>query len=71
MDRARCIGSGLCLIASADHFAQDEDGYVVLLPALGAGDVGENPEVRDAVDNCPSGALSWRERDPASPEERT
>ncbi|WET80802.1 ferredoxin [Amycolatopsis sp. QT-25] len=62
LDRAKCIGSGLCLIASADHFEQDENGYVVLLPPATDGDPHADPDARDAVENCPSGALSWRRR---------
>ncbi|GAA0506807.1 ferredoxin [Saccharopolyspora subtropica] len=63
VDRSKCVGSGQCLIAAADYFDQDPEGYVTLLPAAQATDLDKNPDVRDAVDKCPSGALSWRHVD--------
>jgi ferredoxin len=62
VDRTRCVGSGQCLIADAEHFAQDDEGYVVLLSGAVAGDLYANEDARDAVNKCPSGALSWRGR---------
>jgi ferredoxin len=56
-DRDVCIGAGLCVLTAGDVFDQDDDGIVVLLeehPADGAA-------AREAVGNCPSGALSLRE----------
>lgn len=53
-DREVCIGAGLCVLAAGDVFDQDDDGIVVVLderPADGAA-------VREAVENCPAGALS-------------
>ena len=53
-DRDVCIGAGLCVLAAEDVFDQDDDGIVVVLderPADGAA-------AREAVANCPSGALS-------------
>ena len=55
-DRDRCIGAGMCVMTDEAVFDQDDDGVVVVL----AEDVpdGEQERVRDAVDLCPSGALS-------------
>lgn len=55
-DRDRCIGAGMCVMTDEAVFDQDDDGVVVVL----AEDVpdGEQKRVRDAVDLCPSGALS-------------
>jgi len=55
-DRDRCIGAGMCVMTDEAVFDQDDDGVVVVL----AEDVpdGEQKKVRDAVDLCPSGALS-------------
>ena len=53
-DRDVCIGAGLCVLAAGDVFDQDDDGMVIVLderPADGAA-------AREAVENCPSGALS-------------
>jgi ferredoxin len=54
-DRDVCIGSGNCVYSAPEVFDQDDDGIVLPL----ATEVG--PEhadaVRDAVANCPSGAL--------------
>ena len=63
VDRAKCVGSGQCLIAAADHFGQDVDGYVVLLSAATSDELYSNEDVREAVERCPSGALSWRRRE--------
>ncbi len=55
-DRDICIGSGLCALTAPAVFDQDDDGFVRLLTA----DVGpgEADAARQAVANCPSGALS-------------
>jgi ferredoxin len=55
-DRDRCIGAGMCVMTDEAVFDQDDDGVVVVL----AEDVpdGEQTRVRNAVDLCPSGALS-------------
>jgi ferredoxin len=56
-DRDVCIGAGMCVLAADAVFDQDDDGIVVLLDEH-PGDV---QDVRDAVANCPSGALSITE----------
>lgn len=58
-DRDRCIGAGMCVMTDEAVFDQDDDGVVVVLTE----DVpdGEQKRVRDAVDVCPSGALSLLE----------
>ena len=55
-DRDRCIGAGMCVMTDEAVFDQDDDGVVVVLAA----DVpaAEQQRVRDAVELCPSGALS-------------
>lgn len=55
-DRDRCIGAGMCVMTDEAVFDQDDDGVVVVL----AEDVPESEQkrVRDAVELCPSGALS-------------
>jgi ferredoxin len=58
-DRDVCIGAGLCVLTAGAVFDQDDDGIVVLLD--------EHPSdvaaARDAVANCPSGALSLTEEE--------
>ncbi|WP_308190251.1 (4Fe-4S)-binding protein [Pseudonocardia sp. TRM90224] len=49
-----CIGAGLCVLTDADVFDQDDDGIVTLL----VDDPGDGPSIKEAVANCPSGALS-------------
>ena len=50
-----CIGAGLCALRAPRVFDQAEsDGTVVLLEQPGAADL---PAVREAVDQCPSGAI--------------
>ncbi|GGS32534.1 MULTISPECIES: ferredoxin [Actinokineospora] len=54
-DTSVCIGAGLCALRAPKVFDQDEsDGTVVLLGQPGADDL---PAVREAVDQCPSGAI--------------
>ena len=53
-DRDVCIGAGMCVLTAGAVFDQDDDGIVVLLDEHPADEVA----VRDAVANCPSGALS-------------
>ena len=58
-DRDVCIGAGLCVLTADAVFDQDDDGIVVLLdehPWDGA-------PAREAVANCPSGALSLTEEE--------
>ena len=54
-DRDVCIGAGNCVLAAEDVFDQDDDAIVEVLqdhpsPA-------QESEVRNAVAQCPSGAL--------------
>jgi len=59
-DTGRCVGAGQCALTEPRVFDQsDEDGTVVLLTDQADGDVLDN--VRDAVDLCPSQALSLKE----------
>lgn len=56
VDANVCAGFGVCLGLSADVFELHEDGYAVVR-------VGEVPKqlenvVRQAVSQCPSGAIS-------------
>ncbi|MFG1793185.1 ferredoxin [Nocardia sp. NPDC049149] len=62
VDRERCIGAGMCVLTAPDVFDQDNaDGRVLPLSATPA------PEwaaaVREAVEMCPSGALTLVSRD--------
>ncbi|WP_433042302.1 ferredoxin [Dactylosporangium sp. CS-033363] len=56
VDRDRCCGSGNCVANAPEVFDQDDDGLVRLLC------VSVPPESRDAVldalDLCPTGAIS-------------
>ena len=59
-DTGRCVGAGQCALTEPAVFDQsDEDGTVVLLTDHAEGDVLEN--VEEAVDLCPSQALSLKE----------
>jgi ferredoxin len=59
VDRAVCIGAGLCVLAAPEVFDQGDDGLVVLLVA----DAVDDPDdaVREAARRCPSGALTLTE----------
>ncbi|MFI7672893.1 ferredoxin [Actinophytocola sp. NPDC049390] len=59
-DTARCVGAGQCALTEPSVFDQsDEDGTVVLLIDAVEGETLAN--VREAVDLCPSQALSLKE----------
>jgi ferredoxin len=58
-DRDVCIGAGMCVLTAGAVFDQDDDGIVVLLDEHPA----DEAAVRDAVANCPSGALSLTEEE--------
>ena len=56
-DTGRCVGAGQCALTEPDVFDQsDEDGTVVLLTDRADGEVLDH--VREAVDLCPSQAIS-------------
>ena len=56
-DRDVCIGAGMCVLTAGAVFDQDDDGIVVLLDEHPS----DEAAVREAVANCPSGALSLTE----------
>jgi ferredoxin len=59
-DTGRCVGAGQCALTEPAVFDQsDEDGTVVLLADTAEGEVLDN--VREAIDLCPSQALSLDE----------
>ncbi|WP_052669537.1 ferredoxin [Nitriliruptor alkaliphilus] len=53
VDRDRCIGAGQCEAVAPDAFEVNDDGFVEVIGDL------EGGQVSDAVESCPSGALSW------------
>lgn len=55
-DRDVCIGAGNCVLAAEDVFDQDDDALVVVLQEHPAPE--QEAEVRNAVAQCPSGALA-------------
>ena len=54
-----CIGAGVCVMTAPDLFDQGPDGLVKVLVGEVSGD--EAKLVREAVDLCPSAALSISE----------
>lgn len=60
-DRDVCIGAGQCVLTAPDLFDSDDDGLVTLLDAHPDGS--RLGELREAVELCPSGALSLAEPD--------
>ena len=61
-DTGRCVGAGQCALTESAVFDQsDEDGTVVLLTDHAEG--GTLANVREAVELCPSQALSIVEDD--------
>jgi ferredoxin len=56
VDRERCVGSGSCELLAPAVFEVDDDGVLALLRPEPADD--ELAEVRDAVQACPTRALT-------------
>jgi ferredoxin len=56
VDRDRCVGSGTCEVLAAATFEVGDDGVLVVLRPEPAED--ELPDVRDAVQACPTRALT-------------
>jgi ferredoxin len=56
VDRERCVGSGTCEALAPDLFEVGDDGVVHVLRAPSSD--GDEAAVRDAVQACPTGALS-------------
>lgn len=54
-DREVCIGAGNCVLAAEDVFDQDDDAIVVVLQEHPPAEL--ESAVRNAVAQCPSGAL--------------
>ncbi|HEY0508224.1 MAG TPA: ferredoxin [Blastococcus sp.] len=58
-DTTRCVGAGQCVLSAPDIFDQDDDALVVLVEVSPGED--ELELVRDAVDRCPSQAITLHE----------
>lgn len=59
VDRARCAGAGLCLLAVPEVFDQsEEDGKVLLLAAAPAQTLARR--IRAAAVRCPAAAITVR-----------
>jgi ferredoxin len=56
VDPAKCDGHGLCALTAPSVFAVDESGYVELLDPTP--DISQTELVDEAVDCCPTQALS-------------
>ncbi|WP_314174814.1 ferredoxin [Streptomyces winkii] len=59
-DTTRCVGAGQCVLSEPAVFDQDEEEGTVVVLTERPGE-GERAGVREAVETCPSGALSLSE----------
>lgn len=59
VDRERCVGSGTCEALASDVFEVDDDGVLVVHRPDPPDD--ELSDVREAVQACPTRALSLAE----------
>ncbi|WP_116452613.1 ferredoxin [Blastococcus litoris] len=59
VDRERCVGSGTCEALAPDVFEVDDDGVLVVHRPEPGED--ERNDVEDAVQACPTRALSLAE----------
>ena len=53
IDSGACVGSGMCVAVAERLFATGADGKAVALRA----ETGQDPDVLDAADLCPGGAI--------------
>jgi ferredoxin len=58
VDRTRCTGLGICESIAPDHFEVDDNGDLVLLNEDITDD--ERATIEEAVEGCPTSALSLR-----------
>ena len=58
VDRERCVGSGTCEMLAPDVFEVGDDGIVAVLQPVAEGDPSGETAVHDAVQQCPTQALS-------------
>lgn len=58
-DSDLCIGAGQCVLTAPEIFDQDDDALVVVTDSSPGGS--ELDLVRQAVDRCPSGAITLAE----------
>jgi ferredoxin len=56
-DREKCVGAGMCVMTAPHVFDQDDDG-IVLVEVPEPEDAGDAAKAAEAVQLCPSGALS-------------
>ncbi|HEY2225552.1 ferredoxin [Actinomycetospora sp.] len=56
VDYDKCTGLGICESIAPDVFEVDDDGSLLLLEEKP--DEGRRGELQEAVDGCPTGALS-------------
>jgi ferredoxin len=64
VDRARCLGSGMCVVYAPGTFAHDDEAKAVVQdPTADAFDA-----VQEAVDACPTGALRLIAGEPVTDE---
>jgi ferredoxin len=59
VDTSKCSGIGLCEVAAPAVFEVGDDGQAQAVTPEPAED--ERPQVEEAVNNCPTGALSIQE----------
>ncbi|MEV7189072.1 ferredoxin [Kitasatospora sp. NPDC093102] len=58
VDRARCIGSGMCALSAPDSLALGADGLAAPLAEYADGGAALTDGLSEAVDFCPVEALS-------------
>jgi ferredoxin len=56
LDRDRCIGASLCVLAAPEVFDQDDEGVALLLDDNPADDA--RPAVLDAAQRCPAAVIT-------------
>ncbi len=58
VDKTKCFGCGACASMAPDHFTMGDDG---LSEAISQENL-DDPNVQNAVDSCPVGAITIEEK---------
>lgn len=59
IDQNECIGDGLCEQICPEVFELREDGLAYVINEKPDGEL--KPRVDEAIEECPTGAISWEE----------
>jgi ferredoxin len=66
LDADACVGHGRCYALAPEVFGADDQGHCIIKPEGGLVPAGLEDRTRQAVANCPEGALTANESKPGA-----